>query len=265
MILIDSHCHLDHPRFEDDLDEVITNAQKAGVKAIISQGVNLTSNKRVLELSKKYPIVKAAMGLYPIEAPNVRIKENLVDDYIIECEASVDETIDFIRAHKKDIVAIGEVGIDLKESDDFESQKENFNKLIALAKEIKKPLIIHSRKAEEQVLDLLEESNIPKGLVHLHCFCGKKKFIDRGVKLGYTFSIPCSITRAQNFQILTQKVPITQLLTETDGPYMPPNRAAEKSLPQDVQITIKEIARIKGMDEQEVAHNIYMNYQRMYS
>ena len=265
MRLVDAHCHLDHPRFSEDVNEVINNARDEGVKAIISQGVNLESNKRVLALSQQHDIVQAAMGLYPVEAPNVMIKEDIIDDYIIECKASVDETIAFIREHKNDIVAIGEVGIDLKESDDYENQKENFNKFIALAKELKKPLIIHSRKAEEQVLSLLEESGIHKSLVHMHCFCGKKKFIERGVKLGYTFSIPCAITRAQNFQILAGMVPITQLLTETDGPYMPPRKESERSVPQDVRYTIKEVARIKGMDEQEVAHNIFMNYQRMYS
>lgn len=260
---VDTHCHLDHPRFPDR-DEVITAAKEVGVVAIISQGVNHESNKRVLEIAKKHSIVKAALGLYPVDAPNVAIKEDIVDDYIIESEATVDETLAFIEENNDNIVAIGEVGIDLKESDDKEHQIENFKKVIALSKKLKKPLIIHTRKAEEIVLDLLEESGIAKRLVHLHCFCGKKKFIRRGVELGYTFSVPCSITRAQNFQMLVELVPITQLLTETDCPYMPPDKTADRSLPQDVKITIDHIAQIKGMEHQEVRDSIYMNYQRMY-
>lgn len=260
---VDTHCHMDHPRFPDR-DEVIVAAKEAGVVAIISQGVNRESNKRVLEIAKKHPIVKAALGLYPIEAPNVKIKDDVVDDYIIESSASVDETLAFIKENADRIVAIGEVGIDLKESDDAENQVENFKKVIALSKKLKKPMIIHTRKAEELVLDLLEESGISKGLVHLHCFCGKKNLIKRGVKLGYTFSVPCSITRAQNFQMLVELVPITQLLTETDGPYMPPDKTANRSLPQDVRITIDHIAKIKKMTHQEVRDSIYMNYQRLY-
>ncbi len=260
---VDTHCHMDHPRFPDR-NEVITAAKEAGVVAIISQGVNHESNKRVLALANKHSIVKAALGLYPVEAPNVTLKEDVIDDYIIESDASVDETLAFIEENNKLIVAIGEVGIDLKESDDEENQIENFKKVIALSKKLKKPMIIHTRKAEELVLDLLEEANTPKGLVHLHCFCGKKNLIKRAVKLGYTFSVPCSITRAQNFQMLVELVPITQLLTETDGPYMPPDKTAERSLPQDVKTTVEHIAKIKGMTHQEVRDSIYMNYQRMY-
>lgn len=261
---IDAHCHLDHPRFESDIDDVVSSSKQAGVVAVISQGVNLESNKRVLALSKKYPLVKAALGLYPIEAPNVTIHPDIVDDYIIECKASVDETLDFIRKHAQDIVAIGEVGIDLKESDDVDNQVLNFKKIIALSKDIKKPLIIHTRKAEQLVIDLLEEANMPKKLVQLHCFCGKKSLIKRAADLGYTFSVPCSITRAQNFQQLVEMVPLSQLLTETDGPYMPPDKTASRSEPKDVAVTIEHIARIKKMNEKEVADAIFMNYQRMF-
>ena len=262
---IDAHCHLDHPRFKDDLDEVITKAKEAGVVAIISQGVNHESNKRVLDIASRHDNVKAALGLYPVEAPNVMLHPDIIDDYIIESDATVDETLAFIEANKDNIVAIGEVGIDLKETDDKEPQIENLKKIIALAKKLKKPMILHTRKAEELVLDLLEESGIDKKLVHLHCFCGKKKLIRKGVELGYTFSVPCAITRAQNFQLLVDMVPITQLLTETDGPYMPPDKDADRSLPQDVKVTIDWIAKIKGMTHQEVRDSIFMNYQRMYA
>lgn len=263
MYFVDVHCHLDHPRFKD-LPEVVARAEAAGVVAAIAQGVNLESNKRVLALSREHKSIKPALGLYPIEASNVTIKPDVVDDYIIECDATVDETLNFIREHRDEIVAIGEVGIDLKESDDEANQVENFKKLIALAKEIKKPLIIHSRKAEALVLDLLEESGINKRLVHMHCFSGKKKLVQRGVKLGYSFSIPGSVSRSQQFQQMVEFIPITQLLTETDAPYMPYDLAHERSEPAHVVFTVQKIAEIKGMTEKEVADNLFMNYQRIF-
>lgn len=265
MNLVDIHIHLDHPKFSNDLDAVIKNAEEAGVKAIIAQGVYHEVNLKVLDLAKKYRIVKAALGLYPTDAQNVRVDWGEDDGYERrKTEYDVDATLAFIEEHKKDIVAIGEVGIDFKETDDHKPQIENFKKVIALAKKIKKPLIIHSRKAEREVIELLEESGIRKELVVLHCFCGRKSLIKKAVNLGYYFSIPCAITRAQNFQILAEMVPITQLLTETDGPYLPPERDLDRSEPQHVQITINHIARIKGMDAQEVADNIFMNYQRLF-
>lgn len=264
MHFVDVHCHLDHPRFKDVLPEIIARAEAAGVSAAVTQGVNHESNKRVLALAKKYKIIKAALGLYPLEAPNVTLKPDIADDYIIECDSSVEETLAFIREHKDDIVAIGEVGIDLKESDDEQHQVENFKKIIILAKEIKKPLIIHTRKAEALVLDLLEESGINKRLVHLHCFTGKKKLVERGVKLGYSFSIPCSVSRSEQFQQMISLIPITQLLTETDAPYMPYDLKHEFSEPAHVVFTVQKIAEIKGMTQQEVADSIFMNYQRIF-
>ena len=158
------------------------------------------------------------------------------------------ETLSFIRTHTREIAAIGEVGLDFKFSSDREHQSENFRKIIALARELKKSLIIHSRKAEKEVVELLERSGIPKQLVVLHCFSGNKKLIGHATKLGYTFSIPCNITRSQHFQMLAMMVPITQLLTETDGPYLPPD-GSTRSEPAHVANTVKKIAELKGIDE----------------
>ena len=263
MHFVDVHCHLDHPRFKD-IEEVVARAEAAGVTAAIAQGVNLESNKRVLALAKQYTIIKAALGLYPIEAVNVEIKPDVIDEYIIECDAGVDETLDFIREHKDDIVASGEVGIDLKESTDAKNKVENFKKIISLSQELQKLLVNKTRKAEKLVLDVLEASGIHKQLVHLHCFTGKKKLVERGVKLGYSFSIPCSVSRSQQFQQMVEAIPITQLLTETDAPYMPYDLKHGYSEPAHVVFTVKKIAEIKGMAEREVADSIFMNYQRIF-
>lgn len=269
MHLVDVHVHLDHPRFAMDLSDVLTRAKTGGVSAIIAQGVCHEVNLKVLELTRMHaPLVKAALGLYPLDAMNVLDEEpaegpDIADAYKHKTAVSVDKTLDFIRQHKDEIVAIGEVGMDFKFSDDREHQVENFKKIIALSKEIKKPLIIHSRKAELEVIDLLEQSGINKNLVLLHCFSGKKKLVRRAVELGYSFSVPCNVTRSQQFQLLVQMVPLKQLLTETDGPYLPAD-GFDRSEPAHVIGTIGIIAQIKGMTPHEVADNIYMNYQRMF-
>lgn len=265
MHLVDVHIHLDHPRYKMDLSDVLTRAKTGGVSAIIAQGVCHEVNLKVLEIARYHaPLVKAALGMYPLDAPNVVSKEpDPTDEYANKTAVSVDYTINFIREHKDEIVAIGEVGMDFKYSDDKYNQIDNFNKFIELSKEIKKPLIIHSRKAELEIIDLLEESVIDKNLVLLHCFSGKKKLIQRAVDLGYSFSIPCNAMRSEQFQEMIEMVPLKQLFTETDGPYLPAD-GCDRSEPAHVIKTVAVIAQIKGMTPHEVAEIIYMNFQRMF-
>src|SRR3989344_361706 len=135
-MLVDVHAHLDDKAFENDIDEVIQRAEKAGVKKIITQGVHHESNLKVLELAKKYKIVEAALGMYPINCLNVKIKPEF-KTYNKETKIELDETLKFIQKNKDKIVAIGEVGIDYKYSDDKKPQIENFQKIIDLSKKIK--------------------------------------------------------------------------------------------------------------------------------
>ena len=256
-MLVDVHCHLDDPRFKDDLDKVIERAKNAGVKAIISNGTTPKSNMRVLELSKKYDIIKPAFGMYPISALN---KKSLSGEAPEFYEFDADECAEMIRKRRKEIIAIGEVGMDFKYSQDKELQKEHFQKMIDLAEEIKKPLIVHSRKAEAEVIEMLSKT---KAKVLMHCFSGKKKLFEKGVGLGMYFSIPANILRSDQFKEWVEIAPITQLLTETDSPYLS-HMKGERNEPCNVAETVKEIARIKKMEQIEVENNIFMNYQRLF-
>ena len=145
MHLVDVHTHLDHPQFARDLPEVIKRAKANGVVALITQGVYHEKNILLLELAKTDPIIKIAFGLYPLDAINVKVDDALAagDDYTRQSDISVDNTLSAIRMHKESIIAIGEVGMDFKYSEDKEAQTENLRKIIRLAKEINKPLIIH--------------------------------------------------------------------------------------------------------------------------
>jgi TatD DNase family protein len=260
MILVDVHAHLDFPHFAKDLPEVLQRAKNAGMAAIISQGVHHASNQKTLELAAKYPIIKPAMGLYPLNAPNVRVHEEEKDDFDRH-SIGVDETLKFIKAHAKEIVALGEVGIDLKFSDDEEQQVANFTKILRLSNQIKKPVIIHSRKAEKLVLDILEDAK--HDLAVLHCFSGSKKLIKRGVEMKLPMTVTSNANRLQHFQMVAREAPLGQLLTETDAPYLSP-LPGERNEPMHVQYAVDVIAKEKKLTPEEVAKAIYMNYQRIF-
>jgi len=252
MLLVDVHAHLDLNEFDSDLDEVIKRAETAGVKAIISNGLNPESNRKTLELSRKYKIVKPAFGLYPNDALKLTEKE-------------IESELNFIEKNKDKIAAIGEVGLDYKyckKKQEQELQKEIFLKIINLSKKINKPLIIHSRKAEQEIISILENSDAKK--VVLHCFSGKLRLIKRAAGLGYYFSVPTNVVRSNQFQKLVEIVDINKLLTETDSPYLSPYKN-KRNEPSFIIEAIKKIAEIKNISINETANNIFMNYQKIFS
>jgi len=250
----DVHAHFDFGEYDEDLLQVINDCKEAGVKAIILNGVNKESNRKVLDLAKKFDIFKPALGYYPVHVAEDPLEK-------------VEEEIEFIRKNKEK-VAIGEVGLDYKFEDVNSSvdktkslQKKAFEKIIEVSEKTKKPLIIHSRKAELDVIEMLESSTLKNPV--LHCFLGKKKLWQRATDNNYNFSIPVIITKLQQLQELVQYANINQLLTETDSPYLAPI-PGERNTPANVSITAKKISEIKGFTEEETANNLFMNYQRLF-
>ena len=251
MLLVDVHAHLDLKEFDSDLDDVIDRSKKAGVKAIITNGINHESNLKAIEISKKHDIVSAAAGLYPRFVNEMNNNE-------------ISDEINFIEKSKSKIIAVGEVGLDFKYCSDEkqkEKQIETFKKMIRLAKKIKKPIIIHSRNAENKTIEILEKEKAEN--VVLHCFSGKLKLIRRAADLGFYFSVPTNIIRAEQFQKMVETVDINQILTETDAPFLSPFKE-KRNEPMFINQTIKKIAEIKSMNKEEVANNIFMNYQKVF-
>tara|TARA_Y100000034_G_scaffold24312_3_gene28335 strand:- start:2269 stop:3048 length:780 start_codon:yes stop_codon:yes gene_type:complete len=258
-MLIDIHCHLDHPLIYSKVDEIIQESKKNKVKTIITCGLNKSSNRLALELSKKYSIVKCSLGIYPIDALQ---KEISPGDYgYLKEPFNIDEELEFIRQHKDEIIAIGEIGMDLKTGKDEQAQESLFVKQLKLAEKLDKPVIIHSRKAEDKVFEILQKTHLKK--VVMHCFGGKLKLVKKIADKGYYFSIPPSITRSEHFQKIVETVNISQLLTETDAPYQSPYKD-KINKPHYVIETIKKIAEIKGMEPEEVEKIIFMNFQRVF-
>lgn len=263
MKLIDVHTHLDHKQFEKDLDRVIKNAEMAGVKCIITSGVNSSTNREILKIAERYPVVRVSFGIYPLDALAKELETGEAEGFPRDTEAfDLDSELRWIEKNKDKCVAIGECGLDYNWVTGREDeQKAIFQKVIELSKKINKPLILHTRKAELDVVEMLEKNNVKKCV--LHCFMGRKHLIKRAVDNGWSFSVPPIITRLQHFQTLVEMVPLNQLLTETDAPYLSP-KAGERNEPANVAVTIKEIARIKKLSEKEVAEQIWQNSEAIF-
>ncbi len=252
VMLVDVHAHMDWEGVLDDIDGVVARAGEAGVKVIIAQGVGKDSNRKVLELSREYDIIRPALGIYP---PDALAEEEGAGHRSFDIAGE----IGFIRS--QDPFAIGEVGLDLKNGKDLEVQEDVFRKLIDIAKEKDIPVIVHSRKAELQAIDVLEESGYKK--VVLHCFNGRKNLIKRAADLGFYFSIPANIVKSEHFQNLVRLVHVSKLLTETDTPFLSPF-PGRMNEPAFVVEAVKKIAEVKGMTFEDTANNIFKNYQDIF-
>lgn len=257
---VDVHAHLDHMQMQPDFNEVLARAEQAGLKAIITNGVNRSTNRKCLALAKKYPFVKAALGIYPIDALKKEMEQGIYPDE--PGTFDVAEELAFIRKQKEHIIALGEIGLDnYMVPSDLREQKDIFAAFIEMGQKMDKPLIVHTRKAEQEVIEMLISAKAKK--VVLHCFTGSMKLVKQAEEHGFSFSIPPNIVFSTHFQEMVKRVNINQLLTETDCPYLGPKKG-ERNEPMNVVETVKKIAALKGFDETETRNTIFMNYQRMF-
>jgi TatD DNase family protein len=258
-LLIDVHCHLDHRDFEKDLDEVVRRAEFAGLKVIITAGINLETNRLSLELARRFSVVKSALGIYPIDALQNEIGAH---QYPLQGnEFNIDEELDFIAKNSGKIIAVGEAGLDYESGNNKVEQKELFQKIIGLAEHVCKPLIVHSRKAEQDVVEMLESSRLKK--VVMHCFSGGKSLVKRIAQKGWHFSVPTNVVRSEQFQSMVRNVDISRLLTETDAPYLSPFKG-QRNEPAFVIEAVRKIAELKNMQQQEVENILFMNYEKLF-
>ncbi len=245
-MFIDIHCHIEV--YGDKINEVVERAKKAGVGIMINSGTDAKTNREALRFARKFDEVKCSLGIYPIHALAMTDKQ-------------VNDEIEFIKENQNEIVAIGEVGIDLKESEEYEKQSKNFKKFIELAIKLDKPIIVHSRKAEEECVDILEQFNIKK--IIMHCFSGNFKLVKKIIEKGWTMSIPTSIKHTEYFQKIAEMAPLTQLLCETDSPFLHPDKLRNNE-PAFVVESYKKIAEIKKMKIEDVERQIEKNYRKLF-
>ncbi len=263
MPYVDVHTHLTHSDFAIDFESVVTHATQSGLGAIVVNGLGPQSNRQILALSAQYPIIQAALGIYPVEAAN----EILPQNFHLECERfSVQNEIQFIEAlaMSKKIRAIGECGLDAHHlgPETFAQQEKVLEALIDIAKRADLPIILHSRKREERVLEMLAAHGCTR--VNMHCYSGKlKSALQAAEKWSWCFSIPANVNRSQSFQQLCSKLPPECILTETDAPYLSPTPGTRNE-PANVVQTVQTLARLRTWDEDQARDQVWSNYLRLF-
>lgn len=264
-MLHDVHAHLTDPRLLSRIDDVLAAAAAAGLGAIVSNGLNPTDNAAVLDLARRHPLVKPAIGLYPVDAVLVEMRAAGVPyEHRAEEAVPAEVAVAWVAEHAAEAVAIGEIGLDHHWVPPafHERQEQVFRALLRVAKEAGKPVIVHSRKAEARMLEVLREEGVTR--VDWHCFGGKVKLGSRiAQEPGHFLSIPANARRSESFRKLLAELPRDRVLLETDCPYLGPDREAWNE-PKNVAVTRTLAAELWGVAEERVADQLADNFETFF-
>ena len=261
---VDVHAHLIHPKFTGEEDEVALRAKDKGLEFIIVNGLEPISNREVLKLCQRHDHLLPALGIYPLDAMAAQIRDSGTWEQPFDPPTvfDVDEEIAFIDSQAAHLVAVGEIGLDQHWIKDHPAAQERvFTKLVEVAQKHDLPIIIHSRKAERRCFDILQEMNVKKA--DFHCYGGKLKLAKQIAAAGYYLSIPPVVVKAESFQRIVQELPIEQLLTETDCPYMGPD-PGERNEPSNVPRGIEAMAKARGISNEEMAQAVRENFRTLF-
>ncbi|AKB84088.1 TatD family hydrolase [Methanococcoides methylutens] len=246
--VIDSHCHLDFPKFNRDRDEVIERARNSGVVEMVNSGIDLKTNTSTLALAKQYDFIHPTIGLSPL----------VVSHYGNEV---ADEILLQLEQHAAESVGIGEAGLDYhyyKEDREREHQKEYFRKVIEIAESYDKPLVIHGREAEEDCFAMVRDLD----KVIFHCYGGSVDTAAMITDAGYYISIPTIVCFSEHHRSIAENVPLDRILIETDSPYLSPRKGRNE--PAFVRDTLPVIAEAQGMEEDKVAKATLKNTRSVF-
>lgn len=260
---VDVHAHLIHESFASDADAAAERAAAAGVTRVIVNGLEPKSNRAILALCARHPNLRPALGIYPVDAIAAKINRQAWPHAFPPPEPfDADAEVDFIASVADRLIAIGECGLDNHwDTTHLAEQERVLRRLIEVALAADKPLILHTRKAEERTFAILREMNVTRA--DFHCFGGKLKLAQQIAEAGYHLSIPPVVLRAEAFQRMAAKLPLEALLTETDSPYMGPV-ANERNEPANVPIGVAAMAKARGITTEDMAAAIAQNYQTLF-
>ncbi len=268
-MLVDSHAHLDSPRYDEDRDALLARAWQAGVRTVLSIGIGEGPDTmhRALELSREYagrpetPRIFASAGVHPHEA-------QLCD------EAALTKLDALLK--ESEIIACGEIGLDyFYDHSPRETQKTVFRRQMELAAANKKPIIIHCRPSDnsanawDDTLEMIESEWAPNGLGGiLHCFTGEWDHARRAMDCGFLISFAGNITfpKAQPIRDVAAQVPLDRMLIETDAPFLAPvpNRG-KRNEPAWVAGVAEKLGEIRSMPTEEIAFRTSENFYRFFS
>lgn len=252
-MLFDSHAHLDSERFEGERDAIIERAKAAGLSLIMNPGADYESSVKAVELSEKYDMVYAAVGIHPHDASSM-------DEMMLSLLKAL--------ARKKKVMAIGEIGLDYHyDYSPRDVQQKVFIDQIRLAKSLKLPIIIHDREANDDMMRILKEETAFETGVVMHCFSGSAELARQYVKLGAYISIAGPLTFKNNRKTIevVEVVPLDRLFVETDSPFLTPVPfRGKRNEPAYVEHVADKIAEIKGLTYREVVEATKTNACRFF-
>lgn len=253
-MLVDSHCHLDRLDYEGkhkNIADVIDKAHAKGISHLLSVCVTLDDYPAMAEMIAPYKQVSSTCGIHPL------YKEAVMDEALLLEYASSDK-----------VVAIGETGLDFFYSPETkEWQMDAFRRQIRVAKKLNKPLIIHTRGARQETLDILHEEGAEQVGGVLHCFTESIEMAEEAMKLGFYISVSGIVTfkNAKELQEVIKAVPLDRLLVETDSPYLAPvPHRGQENEPAYTHDVAKFVADLKGVSFEELAEVTTNNYFNLF-
>ncbi len=252
-MIYETHTHFDDKAFDEDRDEAIKKAMDAGVGRFVNVGASMESSRTSMELAHTYPFFLAAVGVHPED-----------------CGDLTEKDIEQLRKYSEDedVVAIGEIGLDYYwDEPDRSIQKEWFSRQIALAREVKLPVIIHSRDAAADTLDILKAENAPDVGGILHCFSYGVEVAKQCLNMGFFIGVGGVVTfrNGRKLKEVVEYTPLESIVTETDSPYMAPTpMRGKRNSSEYLPYIISEIANIKGVTPSYVETVTYENAVRLF-
>ena len=255
-MIFETHAHYDDDRFNEDRDELLRRLPEEGVGVVINSGASVESTRDTIRLAKEYPHVYAAVGVHPSEI------EELDEDFI---QWMKEQTAD------EKTVAIGEIGLDYywdKEPEVQERQRYWFGRQIELARETNLPIIVHSRDAAADTMQVMKEHHAEEIPGVIHCFSYSKEMALEFNKMGYYIGVGGVVTfkNAKKLKETVEAIPLDKILLETDCPYMAPEPyRGKRNSSLYLPYVIEEIARIKGISVEEVERVTEENARKLFS
>lgn len=249
--MIDSHAHLNDSAFIGDLDEVLARAQNAGVHSIINVGYDLKSSQYAVELAKKRVNLWATIGLHPHDA------KTWTDATRISLLA---------LAVEPEVLAIGEIGLDYHyDNSPREIQREVFRKQLGLAQELNLPVVIHSREAAQDTLEIMRE--FPEHRYLLHCYSGSFEMAElyREMDCYFSFGGPITFKNAHKLRNVVNQMSLERILIETDCPYLTPHpHRGRRNEPAHLVLVAEKLAEIKGLSLEEIVKTTEENTRKFF-
>ncbi len=251
--MIDSHCHLDHEPLFNNIDDILKRSKNVGIEKLLTICTTIESFIKIKQLVNKDEIIYGTYGIHPHEAKNDKVTSISI--------------INEINNNKK-IVGVGETGLDFYYNySDKTDQINSFEEHIKAAIDLEIPLIIHSRNAENETLEIFNKYKNYNPKILMHCFTGSKKFADKLLDLNAYFSASGIITfkNSTDLQETFRSIPLEKLLIETDSPYLAPvpNRG-KKNEPSFVKYTAEKLAYIKEIPVKELINATTLNFNKLF-